>query len=257
MMNPNSFRVLGRFHMLKELYVNVQHVVQLTAPLPRLHKLGMTFNLDTPLRDFNFHCLLSHAPALCQLELYCMHHVADKPVQCCYGATCFCGLNRTDLEALACLQCQQLDLLTLITSNIEEDNVTLLARIPCPLKLQIDIRTWSCLQSAPLFTLLATLPNLIALALDYLHEASNALWDQGGATLPCVQRLQGRCLPLAMSDLTLPLQSIVSMCPALRPLSLHSSYPSVPEAIRHEVHARFWHAFKRCVELVSLTIDWG
>ena len=99
--------------------------------------------------------------------------------------------------------------------------------------------TWSFVKSAALFTLLARLPNLIALTLLHLHEASNALWDQGGATLPCVQKLEVIWLPLGMSDWTLSLQSIVSMCPALKHLSLRGSNPSVPEASRLVMHARF------------------
>ena len=149
-MNPDNFKVLQRFCMLKELHVSVQHVVQLTAPLPQLHKLGMMFNLDTPLRDFKFQCLFSHAPALRQLELYCEHYTTDRPVPCRCGGSCYCGLNRGDMEVLACLQCQQLDLLTVTTSTIDGDSVKLLARIQCPLKLSVHIETWSGLGSAPL-----------------------------------------------------------------------------------------------------------
>ena len=223
-MEPNNISLLGRFFMLKELYVSVQHVVQLTTPLLQLHKLGMRFEHGTLLRGFYLQRLLSHAPALRQLELDCKHVYADRAVPCGCWASCCCGLNRCDMEVLACLQCQQLDLLTVTNSTIDDESVKLLAHIQSPLKLRMDIVTWSFLESAPLFTLLAGLPNLTALTLIRLHEALNALWDQGGATLPYVQRLEVFRLPLGMSDWSLSLQSIVSMCPALKHLYLRS-YP--------------------------------
>ena len=88
------------------------------------------------------------------------------------------------------LHCQQLDLLTVETQTIDEDAVEVLARIQCPLKLSIEIVKWSLLGSAPLHTLLARLPNLVALTLNNLADVSHALWDQYGAYLPDVQLLE-------------------------------------------------------------------
>ena len=239
--DPDDMSMLGQFHMLKELHVNVHHVMQLTAPLPRLHRLILRF-YKTWWTMVDPQCLLSQAPALRQLVLDCM--------------TQYLGLNKWDMEMLVHLPCQQLDLLTVVTNTIDEHTVTLLARIQCPLKLRINIMIWSGLGSAPLFSLLAGLPNLIALQLVQLDRALNALWDQCGAILPHVQRLEVDWLPLPMSDFCLPLQSILSMCPALKHVYLHS-FEEVSLTSRLEVRVRFWHAFKSCAKLVSLTINCG
>ena len=167
-----------------------------------------------------------------------------------------CGLIRWDLEVLERLQCQQLDLLSVCLDTIDEPSVTLLARIQCPLKLCINAVRWST--SVPLFRLLAGLPNLIILVVLCPPEASSALWAQCGAVLSYVQRLEVDYYPLPLRDLHLPLGSILSICPALKHLSLHT-YNSVSRAEKLHVHARFWHAFKSCANLISLTMhyDYG
>ena len=106
---------------------------------------------------------------------------------------------------------------------------------------------------APL-TLLARLPNLVALRLISLSCASDALWDHCGACLPAVRRLEIVYLPLHMNDSHLPLVSILSMCPALKHLSL-LGYPSLRAAERPGIHTRLWHAFKSCAKLTSLQIE--
>ena len=183
----------------------------------------------------------SHAPALRQLVLDCAVQPGWQS----------CGLHKRDMEALVHLQCQQLDVLTLVTHIIDEQSVSLLARIKCPLKLDIDTVCWSSLGSAPLFTLLAGLPNLTELELTLIQYASNVLWDQRGAILPYVQRLKVVAVPLRDSLLTC--QSILGMCPALKHLHLHSA-SCVTVADRLEFHADLWHAFKSCAKLASLTI---
>ena len=45
------------------------------------------------------------------------------------------------------LQCQQLHLLTVSSNAVDEHTVNLLARIQCPLKLNIDIQDWSLLEA--------------------------------------------------------------------------------------------------------------
>ena len=87
-----------------------------------------------------------------------------------------------------------------------------------------NIFRWSCLQSAPLFTHLARLPNLVALRLTtrYPSWGAYALWDQHGAIMPNVQRVEMMYLSrprLQMADSHVPLQSILSMFPALSSLS--------------------------------------
>lgn len=67
------------------------------------------------------------------------------------------GLRTGDMEALVGLQCQQLDLLTLITSNIDEFSVSLLARIQCPLNLRVYIVRRNLFGRVPLLALLASL----------------------------------------------------------------------------------------------------
>ena len=153
------------------------------------------------------------------------------------------------------LQCQQLDLLTVNTIFIDEHTVKSLARIQSPLKLSIDVSWWSVFASAPLFTLLARLPNLVALRLMSPQEASNALWDQRGAILPNVQRLKITHVPLYKSDSHLPLQSIVSMCPAVKHLCLRDRVALDCNKHPPEMYARLWHAFKSCAKLASLTLE--
>ena len=62
-------------------------------------------------------------------------------------------------------------------------------------------------------------------------------------------------LPVPMIFWEVPLQSILSLCPALKHLSLHQSHHHLTRANRREIHARFWHAFKTCANLSSLTLD--
>ena len=248
-MNSDNLSLLGNFHMLKELHVHMQHSVQLTVPLPQLHTLGLTVT-GKSWSDGNLQCLLSQAPALRQLVL-------DRGMDSCGPWLAETrhplGLNRWDMEALVGVQCQQLDLLTVVSSVIGEHFVSLLARMQCPLKLSIDIARWNLEGRPPLVTLLARLPNLVALTLKNLHGASNALRNEGTAFLPHVQRLELTHIPIDMNNPHLPLHSILSMCPALKHLSLRSS-PSLPFLARAEVHARLWHAFKSCAKLVSLKI---
>ena len=234
---PDDISMLGQFYMLKELHVegDVRHLVQLTTPLPRLHTLILRYH-GTVLRKVNLQYLLPHAPALRQLVL--------DPVS-------FYGLDRRDMEVLVRLQCQQLDLLTVFTTFIDEQCVTLLARVQCPLKLEIDIYKWRY-RGEPLFTLLAGLPNLVALSIVSVQDASNALWDQRGAILPYVQRLEVLDLDVPLSDSLLTLQCMLGMCPALKHLHLEGAAVSL--ANRIEVQAHFWHAFKSCAKLVSLRI---
>ena len=198
----NDLSLLGQFHMLKVLHVSVQHSLELTAPLPQFHTLSLRF-YDTPLREANLQCLLPQAPALRQLVVEGYHTEFVPGWRQGHFA-----LGRGDVEALVGLQCQQLDLLTVSTNAIDEHTVNLLARIQCPLKLGINIKAWSRLKSAPLLTMLARLPNLVALRLISLPHASNALWDQRGACLPDVQRLEMINLPLHMNDSLVPLLSI-------------------------------------------------
>ena len=247
--DSNSFSLLGQFQALKVLNVIVGHPFELTACLPQLHTLTLR-SLEPLLSLLNLQCLFSQASALRQLELGCLAWQQDAN----------CGLDRWDMhihkEALVGLQYQQLDLLTVDTCYTDEHTVkSLLARIQSPLKLSIDIYCWSSLKSAPLFTLLARLPNLVSLGLLNLKAASNALWDQRGAILPNVQRLEITHVPLYESDSHLPLESILSMCPAVKHVCLrghrapnHTKYPP-------EIYARLWHAFKTCAKLVSLTLE--
>ena len=243
-MDPNDVSLLGQFHMLKELHVTLRHPVQLTAPLPQLHTLRLMFH-GTVLREVNLQCLFTHAPALRQLVVDCGEERATNRN----------SLNIWDMEALVRLQCLQLDLLTIHTIAIDEHSVTLLARIQCPLKLSIGIRRWGCCRlgkGAPLLTLLAGLPNLVELELFSFPHGSYVLWDQRGAILPYVRRLAVNFWPA--SDLQLLTQSILSMCPALTHLSLHS-HTYISLAARLEVHAQLWPAFKICAKLVSLTVN--
>ena len=247
-LNSDNISLLEHFQMLKELHMFVHWAVQLTLPLPRLHTLYLRVWQGTVLREDHLKCLFSQAPALRQLVLDCEE---DRPLM---PVGYHQGLPEWQVEALMGLQCQQLDLLTLVTSHIDEHSVKMLAQFPCPLKLSIAIPAWSLLGSAPLFTMLARLPHLVALKLILLQQASNALWDERGAFLPHVQKLELSHLPLHMNNLHLPLQSILSMCPALKHLSLHS-WPKLQVAAKPEVHARLWHAFKSCAKLASLTCD--
>ena len=242
-----DFSLLGQFHMLMALHVNVEYSLQLTAPLPQLHTLTLRFH-DTPLREANLQCLFPQAPALRQLVVEDYHR---KAVPGWWQGPH--ALGRGDMEALVGLQCQQLDLLTVSTNAIDEHTVNLLARIQCPLKLSVDIQEWSLLGSAPLLTLLARLPNLVALRLISLPYASNALWDQRGACLPDVRRLEMIDLPLHMADSHLPLLSILSMCPALMHLTLHG-YPKVEMAEQPDIYTCLWHAVISCAKLTSLKI---
>ena len=233
-----NLSLLSDFYMLKELHIHLERPVQLTALLPRLHTLHLTCN-GTTLRECHLQCLLLQTPALRQLVL----------------SRVVFGLDRWDVEALVGLQCEQLDLLTVETPSIDEHTVNLLARIQCPLKLSIDMVEWSRLQSAPLFTLLARLPNLVALGLTTEWNTlwgAYALWDQRGAILPHVQRLEMMYLRLRMNDSHVPLQSILSTFPALKQLTLHSEQ-RLKMAEQPEIHARLWHAITCCAELNSLT----
>ena len=56
------------------------------------------------------------------------------------------------------LQCQQLDLLFVSTSDIDEHSVTLLACIQCSPELTINVVYWSWLGSALFFTLAGKAP---------------------------------------------------------------------------------------------------
>ena len=127
--------------MLRVLHVNVRHSVLLTASLPYLHTLGLRF-YGTLLREVNLQYLFSGVPALRQLVVECEHDYV-------WGENNLCALDRWDVEALVGLQCQQLDLLTVDTSIIDDHTMNLLACIQCPLKLSIDIKEWSLLESAP------------------------------------------------------------------------------------------------------------
>ena len=226
----------------------MRHPFELTASLPLLHTLSLR-SFDPLLSQLNLQCLFSHAPALRQLELGCV----EEP----FGQLrSHCGLDRWDIKALMGLQRQQLDLLTVNTSTIDEHPVKLLARIQCPLKLSIDVSCWSSLGSVLLLTLLARLPNLVALTLTHIECASNALWDQRGAILPDVQRLEITHVPLCRSDSHVPLQNFLSMCPEVKHLCLRENSCTALHDERYppEGHARLWHAFKCCPKLVSLTL---
>ena len=238
--DSDSFSLLGQFQALKVLDVIVGHPFELTACLPQLHTLTLR-SLEPLLSQLNLQCLFSQASALRQLEL-----------GLAWQQEAHYGLDRWDMEALVGLQCQQLDLLTVHTIYIDEHTVKSLARIQSPLKLSIDIYCWSSLRSAPLFTLLARLPNLVSLRLLKLKAASIALWDQREAILPNVQRLEITHVPLHGRDSHLPLQSILSMCPAVKHVCLRGHrkvYHDPPED-----YARLWHAFKTCAKLASLTL---
>ena len=247
-LNSDDISLLEHFQMLKELHMFVQWAVQLTLPLPRLHTLHLRVWQGTLLREDHLKSLFSQATALRQLVLDCEE---DCPWM---SALYHQGLPKWQVEALMGLQCQQLDLLTLVTSNIDEHSVKMLAQFPRPLKLSIAIPAWSLLASALLLTMLARLPNLVALKLTLLSKTSYALWDERGAFQLHVQKLELTHLPLHMNDkyLHLPLQSILSMCPAVKHLSLHG-WPKLQVAAKPEVHARLWHAFKSCAKLASLT----
>ena len=247
-MASDNLSLLGHFHVLKELRVHVQHLVQMPVPLPQLHTLGLFF-CGASWRDGNLQCLLSQAPALRQLVLDRVDSGLLRRAKTRHAP----GLNRWDMEALVGLQCQQLDLLTVASSAIDEHFVSLLARFQCPLKLSIDTAHWNLDGRAPLLTLLARLPNLVALTLKDLHEATDAIWDQHGGLLHGVQRLE-ITHTLEANNSHLPLQSILSMCPALKHLSLHS-WPWLSHLAQVEVHARLWHTFKTCAKLVSLKCD--
>ena len=246
--DSETFSLLGHFPMLKELSVHVQHLRQLTAPLPQLHTLQLLF-WGALLRQDILQCLVCHAPALRRLVLGCESewpHFTYRPSPP--------GLQRWDIQALVGLQCQQLDFLTVQTDIIDEHTVTLLACIQCPLQLWIDVSDLSLLRSGPLLTLLARLPNLVGIALDNIATASSALWDQRGACLPYVRWLQLSSLPLDMNDSHMPFQSILTMFPALKHLALHSD-PPLSLAARPGVHAHLWDAFKTCAsQLVSLAV---
>ena len=189
---------LGHLHMLKVLHIDVrqrhQHSTLLTAPLPRLHTLSLRFH-GTLFRQVSWQGLFSHAPALRQLVLDCSAYPG-------WPNGSHDGLDTWDIEAMVGVQCQQLDLLTLETDAIDEHIVHLLARIQCPLKLSINICNWRRLRSAPLNTLLAHLPNLVALTLILL---SYVLWDQHGSCLPDVQRLEIVSLPPQTNSSNLPI----------------------------------------------------
>ena len=212
--DPQSLSLLGQFHVLNVLHVNVLHPVQLTAPLPQLHTLTLRFDY-TKFREVHLQCLFCLVPVLRQLVLDC------------WVAT---GLDRWDLEALVSLPCQQLNLLTLQTHNIDEDTVKMLARIQCPLELRINILQWRCLGAAPLLTLLARLPNLVALRLaaSWTPWDAYALWDQCRACLPHVQKLEIEDLPLPLYDSHLFLQGLLSMCPTVKHLCLSGWDTSLP-----------------------------
>lgn len=252
-MDSENVSLLGQFRMLKELHVNVQHLDQLRVPLPQLHTLGLNF-AGTLLRNGDLQCLLSQAPALRQLVLDRGKDISPWLLGAAPQDSL--GLIRRDIEALVGLQSQQLDLLTVITSAIDEHTVSWLARLQCPLKLSIniDIAQWNLIRTVPLHTLLARLPNLVALTLENFHIASMLMWDQRGACLHNVQRLEISSYPLERSDSHLPLQSMLSVCPALKHLSLHS-WPGLSYTAQVEVHACLCHAFKNCAKLVSLTCD--
>lgn len=152
------------------------------------------------------------------------------------------------------VQCQQLHWLTLQTDIIDVHTVTWLACIQCSLQLYIDVLKWSLLGSGPLLTLLARLPNLVALSLHNVAIASTAYWDQREACLPYVQWLEISSLPLDKNDSHMPFQSILSMFPALEYLTLISD-PPLSLAARAEVHAHLWDAFETCAaSLVSLIV---
>ena len=244
--DSNSFSLLGQFQALKVLHVVVQNPFELTARLPQLHTLTLR-SLEPLLSQLKLQCLFSHVPALRQLELGWLEGPS-------WQRSPHYGLDRWELEALMGLQCQQLNILTVNTIHIDEHTVKSLARVQSPLKLSIDVCCWSSLRSAPLLTLLARLPNLISLRLMHLNLASNALWDQRGAILPNVQRLEITHVPLYQSDSHLPLQSILSMCPAVKHLCVRGFSKLYYEKHCPEVYARLWHAFKCCAKLASFTI---
>lgn len=66
--STEDLSLLGHFRMLKELHVVVQHSFQLTAPLPQLHTLALSF-YGTSLGESNLQCLFTQAPCLRQLAL--------------------------------------------------------------------------------------------------------------------------------------------------------------------------------------------
>ena len=246
-MDSADLSLLGQFCMLKELHVYGRHLVQLTVALPQLHTLKLIFEpTSTPWGGDSLQCLLSQVPALRQLVLRLPPRLTEPrdPL----------GLSRWDMEALVGLQCQQLDLLTLITSAIDEHTASLLARIQCPLKLSIDIDRWPLKGKVPLFTLLAMLPNLIALRLEDLDRVSDVIWDQPGGFLHHIQRLEIISYSMHRNNSLMSLQSILSKCPAVKHLTLHSWFGLSPAA-QTELHTCLWHAFKRCAKLVSLTFD--
>ena len=241
--DSQTLSLLGHFCMLRELYIFVEHSVLLTLPLPQLHTLHLTF-FDRALRECHVQCLFSQAPALRQLILDHVPRLGNRDYH----------IDRCALEALVGLKCQQLDLLTLETHTIDEHPVKLPARIQCPLKLSINVFHWSFLGSAPLLALLARVPNLVALKLVTWCTlwGAYALRDQRGAVLPGVQRLEMMYLRLHMNDSHVPLQSIMSMFPALKHLSLHSD-PALQVAEQPDIHTRLWHPFRSCAKLTSLT----
>ena len=252
--DPEDLIVLGHFCMLKQLQVNVRQSFKLTVLLPHLHTLHLRF-CGTFLRECSLQCLFSQAPALRQLVLdYSLVTQYSEPESPWHRPSM--SAQSWEMKAVVGLQCQQLDLLTVITTPLDEHSVKLLARIQCPLKLSIDVPGFCIFASwegTTLFTLLAGLPNLSELHLTAPCEASNALWDQRGAILPYVQRLEVDYPALPLSDLQSLLQSIMSMCPALKHLSLYSLHP-VPLAEKAHIQANFWAAFKSCAKLDSLKI---
>ena len=246
-MDSEDLSLLGQFCMLKELHVYGQHLVQLTAALPQLHTLRLIFHdTSTPWGDGSLQCLLSQVPALRQLVL-CLPPRLTEPQDPL-------GLSRWDMEALVGLQCQQLDLLTVFNSAIDEHTVGLLAHIQCPLKLSIDIDRWHLKGKMPLFSLLARLPNLIALRLEDLDTVSDVISDQSGGFLHHIQRLEVISYSMHQNNSLMSLQSILSMCPALKHLTLHCR-PGLSPTAQTELHTRLWHAFKNCAKLVSLKFD--
>ena len=239
---PENISLLGQSHMLTVLHVNVWRPVQLTAPLPRLQTLGLRF-YGSLVREYNLQCLFSAAPALRQLDLE--YKVRWGPF----------GLDRWDLDALVGLQCQQLHLLTSDTDTITEHTVKLLACIQCPLKLRIGAGLeLELLEEHATPDTAGKAPRFGALTFISLQRALNALWDRRGALLPDVQRLEIVDIPLDLSDSQLPIKSILSMCPALRHLSLHAC-PPLSLAAQPEVLCAPVDAFQSHAKLVSLTCE--
>ena len=66
--STEDLSLLGHFRMLKELHVVVQNSFHLTAPLPQLHTLALSF-FGSSLGESNLQCLFTQAPCLRQLAL--------------------------------------------------------------------------------------------------------------------------------------------------------------------------------------------